>query len=136
MVYLLARVSLLLVRLCEIYRRVFEQREVEPIKPNYWVLSFITVIMPMPRWRQNNIATLHGHFLAFHCGEAVFAFYDEAQREGNMPVCRGCFVWKYQLKPTINGIGGVWCVWSCVSYPVNRYVYHQVLRTHARIYKH
>jgi|SRR5277367_3060059 len=110
LVHLPARVTLFLIWLREIYRSVFEQREIQPIKPDYWILAFITMVMPMPRRCQDDITTLHGHFLAFHCCETLFALYDEAQSEGNMSMCRSCLIWKYQLKSTIDGIGGVWCV--------------------------
>jgi len=46
--YLLARVTLLLVRLCEIDWCILKQWEIKPVKPDYRVLPFVPVVMPMP----------------------------------------------------------------------------------------
>ena len=45
---LLARVTLLLVQLCEIDRCILKQWEIKPIEPDYRVLPFVPMIMPMP----------------------------------------------------------------------------------------
>jgi hypothetical protein len=46
--YLLAGVTLLAVRLREIDRCILEQWEIKPIQPDYGVLTFVPMIMPMP----------------------------------------------------------------------------------------
>jgi hypothetical protein len=46
--YLLARVTLLCIRLREIHRSIFEQWEIKSIQPDYRVLPFVPVVMPMP----------------------------------------------------------------------------------------
>ena len=51
----------------------------------------MTVIMPVPRRSEDNVSSAHADFLAFHGGEAAFAFDDEAECKSDMTMGTGCF---------------------------------------------
>ena len=51
----------------------------------------MTVIMPVPRWSEDNVSSAHADFLAFDGGEAAFAFDDEAECKRDVTVGTGCF---------------------------------------------
>ena len=57
----------------------------------------MSMIMPVPRWCENNVPSVHADFLTFDGGEAAFAFDDESEGKSDVTVCAGCFTWLNEL---------------------------------------
>jgi len=57
----------------------------------------MSVIMPVPRWCENYVASAHADFLTFDGGEAAFAFDDESEGKSDVTVCAGRFPWLDEL---------------------------------------
>ena len=57
----------------------------------------MTMIVPVPRWCENNVPSAHADFLTFDGGEAAVAFDDEAEGKSDVTVCAGCFTWLDEL---------------------------------------
>jgi hypothetical protein len=57
----------------------------------------MTMIVPVPRWCENNVPSAHADFLTFDGGEAAVAFDDEAEGKSDVTVGAGCFTWLDEL---------------------------------------
>jgi hypothetical protein len=84
-----------------------EQRQIQHIQPDYWLITLIAMVMPVPDRCNDNITSDKRHLLAFDCCE-TFTIYDEASSEGKMSMCWGCFTRVDDLKTSINSICCVW----------------------------
>src|SRR5690348_9998469 len=78
--------------------------DVEPIQPDHRLITRVTVVVIGPRGRQYEVAGMHGGALAIDSGVGAFAFDDEAQRGGGVPVAGGDFAWKHELHAGIDAL--------------------------------
>src|SRR5882757_2339593 len=60
------------------------------------------MVVPVPGWRDNEVARVHQRFLTVNGGEGVGAFDDEAQRILGVTVCRRYVAWHHELEPSIQ----------------------------------
>ena len=48
---------------------------IKPVEPHHRLITEITVIMKGPRWRDDEVAPMHGRALAVHRGVRAFAIH-------------------------------------------------------------
>lgn len=90
--------------------------QVQPVQPDHGPGTVLSVVMPVPGRRQDDVPTLHLDALAVDCGEAAIALDDEAHCKCCVAMCRRGLVGHHQLKPGINGVCRVRRVCAgCVS---------------------
>ena len=64
------------------------QRNIEPVEPDDGLLARIAVVVKRPRWRDDEVARMHGGPLTVDSGIRAFAFDDKAQRRLGVAVAR------------------------------------------------
>jgi hypothetical protein len=75
-----ARKSLFAVGLEKNRVEQIDQREVESVQPDHWLVGFIAMVVPGPRGRDHEIARPYRGPLAVYRGVGAIAFDNEAQR--------------------------------------------------------
>ena len=66
----------------------------------------MAVFVPQTGRRQDQVAFVHGAFLALHGGETAFAFHHKTHCAGRVTVVGGHFARQYQLHANVNVRGG------------------------------
>lgn len=92
-----------MVLLCEVHRGESEERQVECIEPDNRGIALVSMIMPVPCRRNDNIAASQGHLFSFNSREAL-AVDDESEGERDVPVRRSSLARVDDLKSTIDGV--------------------------------
>lgn len=65
------------------------------------------MVVPVPSWREDHVASLHGDSFAVDGGEATLALDDEAHGKRRVSVCLCRLIWHDELKPGIQSIGSI-----------------------------
>lgn len=76
-------------------------------------ITTISMIMPIPNRRKNDIASFHSHTLPMDSRKPSFTLDDETHGECNVTVGWCCLVWHDELETTVDRVGGIWCFVSC-----------------------
>jgi hypothetical protein len=91
---------------------VWKIKTVEPddggIVPTLFIRAFLAMIMPVPRWRHEDIPGPHGDTLALDCGEATVALDDESHGKGRVTMGRCNLSGLDQLQASVERIRGEW----------------------------
>ena len=77
------------------------------------------MIVPIHRWRQNDVPPTHLYASTMYGGKASLAFYNEAHGERNVSMCRCGFVGHDKLKAGVECVG---CIWG-ICYGVVNYAH-------------
>jgi hypothetical protein len=105
-VYLHARIAFLSIRLSKVHSGILKQGQVQHIQPNNWLITLISVIMPVPRRCEDDVAALEGHLLPLH-GSGALAVDDEAARVGDVSMGRGYLAGVDDLQAGVYGVSGM-----------------------------
>lgn len=81
----------------EMHRKEPKHRQIQLVQPDHGPGPVLAVVVPVPAWRQDHVAPLHGDAPAVHGRETSAAFDDEAHGEGGVSVRRGYFVGHHEL---------------------------------------
>src|SRR5262245_44523323 len=80
---------------------------VERVEPDHWCCAKMTVVMPGPARRENEITGVHGNALALDSRSCTFAFDDEAQLIRCVTMCRSDLAGLDYLQAAIERIVNV-----------------------------
>ncbi len=79
-------------------------RNVETIKPDHGTLAFMPMIMPGPRWGEDQVSRIHVGTFAINGREGAFTFDNEPQGRLGVSVGRCNLTRQNQLKSCIKRI--------------------------------
>jgi hypothetical protein len=65
-------------------------------------IDHVTVVVPRPAWRDDEVALVHGGAFAIHSGVRAVAFHDEAQGALGVAVAGRYFAWQDQLQACVQ----------------------------------
>lgn len=105
-IHVLGRIAGRRVLLHKMDGKMLEIGKIEAIQPDHGTRAVFAMVVPVPRRRQDYIASLHEDPPAMHRSKSALAFDDEPHCKGYMPVGLCSLVGHDELQPCIQGVGG------------------------------
>ena len=86
---------------------VVHQWQIKHVKPNHRIGAIVPVLMPQTCWREDQVASTHGAFLAIHRGVSTLTFHNHANRIGCVAMAGRPFTRHEQLHAQVHGGTGL-----------------------------